>query len=144
MGGDNQYRLTAVRHTGDTLFSRAYDFEPQRVTRSVLEALVQDRSLAKLSGRWRDAVEQAYSEFPYLRPVSLLRIDSEGRYWVAREKVPGQPQRWDVLSPHGDPLFSVDLAAGTILRLVRADRIWVEEKDEYDVPFIVRYQILRK
>lgn len=141
-GGDHQYRLTAIRHTGDTVFNRFYPFEPQRMSRSVIEAHVRDTWLARRSARWRDAVERAYSEFPFQRPVTMLRIDPESRIWVARERVPGQPRRWDVLNPQGAPLFSVEFAVGSVLRLVRGDRIWLEERNEFDVPFIVRYRVL--
>ena len=104
-------------------------------------ALANFRS-AKESRRIREAVGDAYAARRFMPPVSGLRIDSAGRIWVAREEFPEKPVRWEVLTPLGEPLFRIQIPAGVRLWYMSGDLIWVEERDELGVPFIVRHRIL--
>jgi len=142
-GHEAQYRITSIHHTGDTIFSRLYTFQPRRIRGETKAALVLDRlPSAEKSARVRTAVEEAIEALPYVPPVSRLRIDRDGRFWVGREKVPGEPVLWEVLSPLGEPLFRVELPAAVYLSRASGDLLWTEEEDDLGVPFIVRYRIL--
>ena len=142
-GHGTQYRVTAIHHTGDTIFSRLYPFQPQRITREKRTALaLAFGPMAERSRRLRKVLEEAYAARPHMPPVSGIRIDRDGRFWVGREWVPGEPVGWEVLSPQGDPLFSIELPAGVSLGASSGDHLWTLEKDELGVRFIVRYQIL--
>lgn len=141
-GHEAQYRITSIRHTGDTIFSRLYDFEPRRLDRQMGISLALENSrYAKESQRILEAMAEAYAARRYVPPVSGLRIDSAGRIWVAGEKVPGEPVQWQVLTPLGEPLFRIQIPAGVRLWYTSGDLIWLEERDELGVPFIVRYRI---
>ncbi len=142
-GHEAHYRITSINHTGDTVFSRLYSFQPQRIKGDQLTALALAYSRSvRDSRRVRNEVEKAYAARPYVSPVSRLRIDSDGRFWVAREEVPGQPILWEVLTRLGEPLFRVELSAGVRLWFTSGDLLWAEERDDLGVPFIVRYRIL--
>ncbi len=142
-GLEAQYRITSIRHTGDTIFSRLYPFQPKRVREETLDALALEYSRSvRESRRVMDAVRRAYSARPYVPPVSSLRIDLDGRFWVGREEIPREPIGWEVLSPSGEPLFRVELPAGSRIWLASQDLLWAEEKDDMGVPFIVRYRIV--
>lgn len=143
LGHQAHYRITSIRHTGDTIFSRMYAFEPRRIDRKIgISLALEDFRSAKESRRVREAVADAYAARGYLPPVSQLRIGSAGRLWVAREYCPGEPVQWEILSPLGEPLFRLQLPAGVRLWYESGDLLWVEERDDLDVPFIVRYRIL--
>ncbi len=142
-GHDAQYRITAIRHTGDTIFSRLYPFQPQRIRGEMRTALaLRFGRLAQESARLREALEGAYAARPHMPPVSGIRIDRDGRLWVGREEVPGEPVVWEVLSPQGDPLFNIELPAEVILGISSGNHLWTVEKDELGVQFVVRYRIL--
>jgi len=137
-----RYRITSIRHTGDTIFSRLFDFQPQRISREMKAALAQDYGgIALRSQRVMDALVEAYGARPHLPPVSGLHIGLDGRIWVRRESVPGGPIHWEVLGQQGDRQFRLGLPDGVLLRLASADHLWIEEKDDLGVPFIVRYRI---
>lgn len=141
-GVEAQYRITSIRHTGDTIFSRLFAFDPQRISGEVKTALALEwGQIAEESQRVRDALEKAYAARPYLPPVSDLRVGLDGGVWVARERVPGRPIQWEVLNPLGEPVFRVELPAGAFLWSSSSDLIWTEEKDDLGVPFIVRYRL---
>ena len=142
-GHDTQYRITAIRHTGDTIFSRLYPFEPQRIRGETKTALaLAFGPMAEKSRRLREALEEAYAARPYLPPVSRIRIDCDGRLWVGREWVPGEPVQWEVLSPQGDPLFNIELPEEVSLGISSGNHLWTLEEDELGVRFVVRYSIL--
>ncbi len=142
-GHDARYRITSVRHTGDTIFSRLYSFQPQRIRGETRTALaLRMGPPAQRSRRVREALEEAHGARAHLPPVSAIRIDRDGRLWVGREDVPGEPILWEVLSPQGDPLFRVKLPAGVTVRYSSGNLLWTTMKDELGVPFVVRYRIL--
>jgi hypothetical protein len=142
-GHDAQYRITAFRHTGDTIFSRLYPFQPQRITREQRTALaLAFGPMAERSRRLREALEEAYAARPHMPPVSRIRIDCDGRIWVGREWVPGNPVLWEVLSDMGEPQFRVEVPAGVGISLASGDLLWTVERDELDVSHVVRYRIL--
>jgi len=141
-GHDTQYRITAIRQTGDTVFSRLYSFEPQPIRRETRTALALEFGpMAEESRRLREALEEAYAARPYMPPISGIRIGCDGHVWVAREEVPGEPVVWEVLSAMGEPEFRVEVPSGVGISLASGDRLWTVERDELGVPFIVRYQI---
>jgi len=142
-GQDTHYRITAIHHTGDTIFSHLYPFHPQRITREKRTALaLRFGPMAERSRRLRDVLEEAYATRPYMPPLSDIRIDRDGRYWVGREWVPGEPVVWEVLSPQGDPLFNIEFPAGVSPEVASGNHLWTVEKDGMDVRYIVRYRIV--
>lgn len=142
-GQDTQYRITAIHQTGDTIFSRLYSFQPQRITKEQRTALaLRFGPMAQRSRRLRDVLEEAYATRPYIPPVSGIRIDRDGRFWVGREWVPEEPVVWEVLSPQGDPLFNIEFPAGVSPGVVSGNHLWAVERDEMDVRYIVRYRIV--
>jgi hypothetical protein len=142
-GDDTEYRITAIRHTGDTIFSRLYPFQPQPIRRETRTALALEFGpMAEESRSLREALEEAYAARPYMPPISRIRIERDGRFWVAREEVPGEPVVWEVLNVMGEPQFRVEVPAGVGISLASGDHLWTVKRDELGVPFIVRYQIL--
>lgn len=142
-GQDTQYRITAIHHTGDTIFSRLYPFQPQRITREKRTALaLAFGPMAERSRSLRDVLEEAYATRPYMPPVSGIRIDRDGRFWVGREWVPGDPVVWEVLSPQGIPLFNIEFPAGVSPGVASGNQLWTVERDEMDVLYVVRYRIV--
>ncbi|MFC1662035.1 6-bladed beta-propeller [Gemmatimonadota bacterium] len=143
-GPDDHYRITAIHHTGDTIFSRLYPFQPQRIRREMRTTLaLRFGRLAEESRRLREAFEGAYAAWPHHPPVSDISIDRDGRYWVGREAVPGEPILWEVLSAQGEPQFRVEAPEGVRrIRLASGDHVWAVERDDLGVAYIVRYRIL--
>lgn len=142
-GRDSQYRITAIRQTGDTIFSRLYSFHPQQMPGETKTALALEFGpMAEESRSLREALEEAYAARRCIPPISSIRIDRDGRYWVAREEIPGEPVQWEVLSARGEPEFRVKVPAGVWISLASGDLLWTVERDDLGVPFVVRYRIL--
>lgn len=142
-GHDAQYRITAIRHTGDTIFSQLYPFQPQRYTSEQRTALaLAFGPMAERSRRLREALEEAYAARPHIPPVSRIRIDCDGRYWVGREWVPGESVMWEILSAMGEPQFRLEAPPGVGISLASGDLVWTVERDELDVWYVVRYRLL--
>lgn len=141
--GTPGYRVTKMSSTGDTVYSRFYPVEPvlfegpfkAEVIRATFER--RDRLL-----RFRKEVEDVFSRFPHLPTATRLAADGEGRVWVAREALEGEPLVWEVLDPQGNPIFRVRLPESARVRWAAGDHLWVSETDSLDVPYVVRYRIV--
>lgn len=85
---------------------------------------------------------EGFVAFPFLPPVSALRVGSDGRIWVAREALGRETVRWDVVDPAVSAhVAHVRLPADETVYESRGDRVWVVRTDELDVPVIIEYVI---
>jgi hypothetical protein len=143
-GGSGRIRVTLQRPTGDTVFSRLYEFAPIPVPSSVRDSLARYRAsnvgsgaaLGTLTARLRDAMPTIYD------PVRQVRIALDKSVWLClRDTRPGA-------------LCLVLDAAGTVVRRIRlpatvmevaeinGDRIWAVERGADDVRSVVRYRTI--
>jgi hypothetical protein len=80
---------------------------------------------------------------PEVRPTyDRLLVDDQARLWLREWPGAGQdPQRWWVFQREGDLLGSVDAPAGVTLLAVSGHDAWGVLRDEFDVPYVVRYPV---
>jgi hypothetical protein len=76
-------------------------------------------------------------------PVAAAQFSEDGTLWLRRDSADEPLQQWDVFSGSGDRIAAISLPRKFNIRLIRRDVIWGTELDDADVPFVVRYRILR-
>jgi hypothetical protein len=135
--------LSVVRLTawGDTLSATRFDYMPIPIPESVI-----DSTLARIVGGGfteNDVRESAFLPTAY-PPVSDVLLDEDGTTWISRERIPGHPRLWQVVSEEGVILAQVRAPIGFELRSVGWQAVWGLVLDELDVPYLVKRPILRK
>jgi len=73
-----------------------------------------------------------------------ILVSQEGEVWVQRwERDEANGTRWDVIAEGRGRVATAEVPPGLRLLAVAGDRAWGVELDEYDVPTIIRYRIVR-
>jgi hypothetical protein len=146
------FRIVRQNLRGDTIFSRAHRYTPAAMPRGLVDSLVTARARVFMT---RDnpmfasvtEAEQALRAALFLPrfkiPVAAAQFSEDGTLWLRRDSADEPLQQWDVFSGSGDRIAAISLPRKFNIRLIRRDVIWGTELDDADVPFVVRYRILR-
>lgn len=155
VSGSGPARFRVVKRTfdGDTLFAEEYGYRPVPIAAALVDSLIRDvgKSIEELRRHFPRAPTPARAEelaraslyIPaHHPPVSNLVIGRDGTLWLRREDTGTGRVKWSLVSAEGEPLGTLEAPAG--LRIMAADRhtAWGLEKDELDVPYIVRYRVV--
>ena len=143
------FRVTVTdAATRDTVFTRDYEYLPVR-----MDPVVVDTAVARsVAGRVRffsgeaeteAAVRSAMHIPEYFLPVARAEYSETGALWLQREDLPDADHAWWVLDDRGEISARVTLPMGFTPQLIRANELWGVELDELDVPYVVRYRIVR-
>lgn len=148
----SEFRLTRLDLNGDTVYSRAYAYDPVALPRERVDSAVEAMGsmlfgfMGERTGttrsQWEGWVTEAMYVPPFYAPVESVLPGRDGTIWLELSPaVAGEPE-WLVLEEDGSPLARVDAPDG--LRILLADRstLWGVETDELDVPYIVRYRLV--
>jgi hypothetical protein len=149
--GRATFRVTRIGVSADTLFSREYEYAPVGVSDAAVDAAV-EQITATLSRRGpppRPAeIERALrsgDRIPaHLPPVTAAASGADGSIWVRREETLGQTARWDVLDRNGELQATLELPRRVTVETVSGDVMVGVELDELDVPYVVRYRIMKR
>lgn len=147
---DPVFGVTALSLDGDTLFSRAFGYEPMEIDQRTVDSLV-DATVKQLSrapdapaeGRLAEWARASLYVPKYRPPVTQLVVGRDGSIWLAAERTDPVTITWRVLSPAGDAVGIVKLPARFSPMLVDGEHVWGAQYDEFDIPYIVRYRIAR-
>ncbi len=139
-GARSRLTLTEVSPSGDTLRTRTLTGRTVPLTDDVWDARlermagaleVERRKLEELARRPRTLV-----------PATALEVGSDGRIWIARERVPGATQRrWVVLDRELRPEFVVDLPERFNAYDQVGHQMWGVQPDEFDIPHVQRWDV---
>ena len=146
IGPHRTFRITVVREGHDTVYAREYAYESVSIPLAHLDSLREDavRRAERFYGGRRaaeDAVGGALFVPPWLPPVSQCEMSDDGRVWLQREILPGEPRTWLVLDPGGEPVGTFQIPADVEIRLVESGTLWGVVTDALDVPYVVRYRV---
>jgi len=134
------YTVTVIDLSGDTLWSVRESTPLLPLTDAVVDSVASSWGPTTLfTARQFRAGIFSPSSVP---PVSAVRAANLERVWVARERVPGVPTAWDVVTPRG-LLMSVEVPSGFDLRVPLEDGAWGIEIDEFDVQSLVKRPLRR-
>ena len=143
--GPPEFGVTKVTADGDTLFHRRLAYEPQPVPDGYYDQEIEQfLDMPPIVDRraFADAVRGFYDRTRYLPPVTRLRLGDDGTTWLGIGDDEGN-REWLVLDDSGSSIGRFTLPARS--RLVHASRAeaWVVEGDAFDIPYVIRYEIVR-
>jgi hypothetical protein len=80
--------------------------------------------------------------FPaFQSPVQRHRLANDGGIWLMREEDGGSTQRWTIIEADGTLTGTVTLDRTTFPIWMDSETFFVIERDEFDVPWLVRYRL---
>jgi len=147
----DQFRVVKIGVSGDTVFSRAYPFEPVRLSSSASSSAL-DRIEARLARRpnppSRREIEQTLRRLnlipEYAVPVDAVASASDGSIWLKRESDGSGTNLWQILTPEGTLEGTVRLPGSQSVLAVTGRMLVTLELDSLDVPYVLRHGIRRQ
>jgi hypothetical protein len=147
-------RLSWIAMTGDTLLSKDLEYRPEPLHEETVDSAVHaqaqqmlgfmqrmdpDLGAAGLEAEMREAM---YA--PEYKPAFRgLVVAQDGSVWIQEFEANPDGARWRILGRNGEPMAVVSTPASIRVLLVTEDAVWGVETDEFDVNYIVRYEIVR-
>ena len=88
------------------------------------------------------AVAGVEVEVPEFQPPVLETVAGPGgTLWLRREDGGGLAHRWLIVGPDGTPRGHVEVLRRSRVRWVGEEEFVTVERDEYDVPWVVRFRL---
>jgi len=157
--GPARFAVRTSRLPADSLrWDRVAEFTDRSVSvpDAVMDSLrlLADSSLTRLrptaSATERRALLQLARVPMQEPPVSSASIATNGMFWLLRERFRPDPH-WVVLDANLLPVARVvtpapiltAVGAGLPILLITNEFVWITERGDYDVPYVVRYRIQR-
>jgi len=128
-----------VDASGDTLFYRRYPYTPIRTNVDSIRRSVKAGFSDRSRERYGDNIHVPES----LPAVSEFTAASDGHLWLAREEDQDPTTWWVLDATTGDLLASLALPEGERVRDARGDLLVTSRTDEFDVPYLRLYRIVR-
>lgn len=147
--GPARFRITKVDPRGDTIYSRDYAYSPRPIPPAWVDSLL-DSQVARSAERFpspaaaREAVRDALFLPPYFPPVSAVVAGRDGTIWLRREQAGGTVATWNVLDASGELLAVTTAPQHLQIYAADAEFAWGVEHDEMDIPYVVRYRVVRR
>ena len=149
---DGEHRIQIMRFApmGNVVYTRRHRYEPKPLTDAIFERVVSDLIASIEESRPpgmgpapldEQAIRDALSRTRFLPPVTDLLPNRDGSLWIRREEREGASARWDIIDPHGDVAGSITLPRDLSVLLLDGKQLWGVERDEWDLPIIVRYRV---
>jgi hypothetical protein len=92
----------------------------------------------------REAADLARNTYPVPEtypPVSAAAPSSDGGLWLAAWPNADESRRWYILDSQGRLVAQTQTPARVTVRFILDGKAWGVERDELDVPFVVRYRV---
>ncbi len=144
------FAVSSISFEGDTLFRRSFPYEPiptrQEVGDSLVEVLsemIGDRGFLGATAATARVWAEASLYRPAFRPpVEAMLVADDGSIWLNRGATDDMLSvQWLVLDEEGEPLATVSLPPGLTVLKVAPPMVWATERDEFDVPYLVRFRV---
>jgi hypothetical protein len=143
------YSVSLVAATGDTVFSRSFAYEPVVLDDAAIRRAIEE-AVSRISPETAPnaaVVEAAFRGADVLpastAPLTDLVVTQDGSIWLRSEPAGNDSVQWRVLERSGESWEDVRLPAGQSVVAADGDVLVVTEVDEFDVPYLVRYRLLR-
>jgi len=141
------FRVTLVSPTRDTVFVTPIAYEPVPVATDLLAKELQERADRQIDGPSAPEIGEALREAGLipetLPPVTGSALGQDGTIWIKREETLADAVLWQVLGPGGELEGELHVPKAQNVVAVQGDRMIAVELDALDVPYIVRYRILK-
>lgn len=138
------FRVRKLDANGLAIFARSYSFSPRRLPTEVADSIVDLRQGFRRQMGWDDReLRAALGLTAFQPPVTDLLLGVDGTIWIRREGFGEELVEYWVLDPRGDPIGRLSLPRRAKLLYADRDFVWGLEFDRLDVPYAVRYRVLR-
>lgn len=141
------FTVTVIRATGDTIFSRRYQFRGEPIPRQA-----KDSALAAMippSGRVSEGPQDLPQRFQAMArdrmsswyiPVETITLGLDQTIWIGLRPT-DEGRKTLILNGRGDPIGTVLLPRSSRLRQATASHLWVTETDSDGLTSVVRYRV---
>lgn len=139
-----QFRVRRLSADGSVVFSRVYTYSPKRLPSSYLTEFLEGYRLplTRTGSSIEEAKRMLDRRLPdFERPISEVRVGTDGSIWLRRESVDADTVAWWVLDERGDLVGTLRIPARLRIRHIDRDSVWGIEYDSLDVNYIVKYAI---
>ena len=125
---------------GATLFKRRFPVETVPLTGGARDSVFNAVATRLNNQELVDAVSARLDATEVFPPLRQMIVGRDGTVWIALAERDGTRPHL-VLAADGEPLGRVELTGSSRIAEAEESRIWVIERDEYDVESLVRYRI---
>jgi hypothetical protein len=131
----------------DTVFHREFRYRPEPFSEEFIDNLAIQtatywaRSLDPEAQDLVGVARSAISLPEFQPPVSTAQLASDGHLWVRRQDNRTPTVTWLVISPRGEALANVAVPRGVSPLWLTADFVWGSVRDEFDVPWLIGYEL---
>ncbi|HSJ26426.1 MAG TPA: hypothetical protein VK929_17230 [Longimicrobiales bacterium] len=142
------FRVQTFTAAGEVLYDRYYNYRPEplppTVTDSLRQSWISDFGSRLLSASAAVRASRELLTFPpHEPPISAVATSTSGDVWLRREEIGKTLVEYIVLNAVGTPVARVQLPRGVIVRRIVGDEVYAVTHGEFDIPYVVRYQIRR-
>jgi len=139
-----EFEVTRIDLHGDTVYRRSFEHEPRPVPPDFFD----DRIASSLDGpsinnrnAHARALREFYQQHRYFPPVVSVVVGNDGTTWLAGLSEEDGGREWLVLDGSGSGIGRFRLAGGILF--ADLTECWVVERDAFDIPYVVQYDIVR-
>ena len=142
------FRVIRFDARADTAWAHEVRYDPIPVPREWRARHVEEyvRDFGEFRGfpqdRVRQAWERAFGRLEFFPPVGDVQAGTDGTTWLLL-RTGVESSEWEVLDESGRTVARVDSPPRGGIRWADAESLWFVERDELDVPYLVRYVIRR-
>ena len=141
------FRVIRFDAQADTAWAHEVPYDPIRVprvwrSRHVERDVRDNEGLGIPEGRMRHAWERAYGRLEFFPAVGDVQAGADGTTWLLLRTGVNSSQ-WEVLDESGRSVARVDPPPRGRIRWADTDSLWFVERNELDIPYLVRYVIRR-
>lgn len=139
--------VTKLSIHGDTLWHREYGYDPVAIDPVYVDSFVValTEQLVRVGFATERAGENAIRETmvipEHMPPIDRVWLGRDGSVWLALADRDSISTRWLVLRSDGDIYGQVTLPHRFLLRYATLDVAWGVDRDELDVPYIVKFAV---
>jgi hypothetical protein len=154
---DGVFTVTRFGLAGDTVFSRAFHYRPNRYAPAELDSIAARAARGEAGGMvpfsptggaappdWRTTANnlRAAMTFPEFKvPILATWPARDGSLWLRLADGDETIARWLLLDDRGRPRGVLELPSTTRILWNSDDVFWAAEPDELDVPWLVRFTV---
>lgn len=151
--------VTRMGLHGDTIFHSTHRYEPARYTDEVLDSIAAKGARGEPDGmlpfftpgapvpdNWRAIANALRPEmdFPeFIMPIQYTWPARDGSLWLRWQDPSDDTGRWVLIDQEGRAVGTLALPKNVQPWWSSGDTFWASVPDEYDVPWLVQYRILR-
>jgi hypothetical protein len=120
------FTITRTTPSGRIVYKRDFRYTPIAYNAAFADSIGKDRGF----------------RLPAMQPaVAVAVAGRDGTLWLRRDANPAPTTTWMIVSSAGNAIGDITLPSATEIRYIGPDFVYVVERDEDDIPYLVRYHI---